>query len=105
MERTLRKVATLAPGTTLAMSFSLPIQLVDPDVRPGLERAIAGAQANGTPFISFFTPAEMLSLAREAGFREVQTISSATLSDRYFAGRTDGLRPPNDSEELAVAAM
>jgi hypothetical protein len=25
------------------------------------------------------------------------------LAQRYFAGRTDGLRPPNNSEELLVA--
>jgi methyltransferase (TIGR00027 family) len=100
---TLRQVASITPGSTLAMSFLLPIELVDPDVRPGIERAVEGARANGTPFISFFTPTEMLTLAREAGFREVQHVSAATLAQRYFAGRTDGLRPPNNSEELLVA--
>jgi methyltransferase (TIGR00027 family) len=101
---TLRQVAALAPGSTLAMSFMLPIELTDPEVRPGIERAVAGARANGTPFISFFTPTEMLTLARDAGFREVRHVSAATLAQRYFAGRTDGLRPPNNSEELLVAA-
>jgi len=57
----------------------------------------------GTPFISFFTPAEMLALARDAGFKEVQHVSAAMLAQRYFAGRTDGLRPPRNSEELLVA--
>jgi methyltransferase (TIGR00027 family) len=100
---TLRQVAALAPGSTLAMSFLLPLELADSEVRPGLQRAEAGARASGTPFISFFTPAEMLALAREAGFREGQHVSAATLTQRYFAGRTDGLRPPNNSEELLVA--
>src|SRR5882757_7711741 len=100
---TLRQVAGLAPGWTLAMSFMLPIELADPEVRPGIERAAAGARANGTPFISFFTPTEMLTLARDAGFREVRHVSAAALAERYFAGRTDGLRPPNNSEELLVA--
>jgi methyltransferase (TIGR00027 family) len=101
---TLRQVAVLAPGSTLAMTFLLPIEMVDPEVRPGLERALKGAAASGTPFLSFFTPTEMLTLAREAGFKEVQHVSSASLAERYFAGRTDGLRPPNRSEELLVAA-
>jgi methyltransferase (TIGR00027 family) len=100
---TLRQIASLAPGTTLVMSFMLPISMADPDVRPGIERAAAGARANGTPFVSFFMPADMLSLARDAGFRDVQHVSAATLAERYFAGRTDGLRPPNNSEELLVA--
>jgi methyltransferase (TIGR00027 family) len=100
---TLRQVAALAPGSTLAMSFMLPIELSDAEVRRGIERAAAGARANGTPFISFFTPTEMLTLARDAGFRAVQHVSAAMLAQRYFAGRTDGLRPPNNSEELLVA--
>jgi len=85
------------------MTFLLPLELADPEVRPGLQRAEKGARASGTPFISFFTPTEMLKLAREAGFREVQHVSAATLTQRYFAGRTDGSRPPNNSEELLVA--
>ena len=101
---TLRQVAALAPGSRLAMSFLLPLELADPAVRPGLELAEKGARASGTPFISFFTPPEMLALAREAGFREVEHVSAATLTQRYFADRTDGLRPPNNAEELVVAA-
>lgn len=100
---TLRQVAALAPGSTLAMSFMLPIEMAEPELRPAIERAAAGARANGTPFISFFTPEAMLALAREAGFREVRHVSAAALAERYFAGRTDGLRPPNNSEELLVA--
>ena len=100
---TLRQVAALAPGSTLAMSFLLPIELADPEVRPGLEAAARGARASGTPFISFFTPTEMLALAREAGFRDARHVSAAALAERYFAGRTDGLRPPNNAEELLVA--
>jgi len=101
---TLRQVAALAPGSTFAMTFLLPLELADPEIRPGLQMSAKGAQASGTPFISFFTPAEMLTLARESGFREVQHVPAATLAQRYFAGRTDGLRPPNNSEELLVAA-
>jgi methyltransferase (TIGR00027 family) len=100
---TLRHAAALAPGSTFAMTFLLPLELADPEIRPGLQRAVMAARASGTPFISFFTPTEMLALASEAGFREVQHVSAATLTQRYFAGRTDGLRPPNNSEELLVA--
>lgn len=100
---TLRQVASLAAGSTLAMSFMLPIEFSEPEMRPGIERAMAGARANGTPFISFFTPDEMLALAREAGFREVRHVSALMLAERYFADRTDGLRPPLNSEELLVA--
>jgi methyltransferase (TIGR00027 family) len=100
---TLRQVAALAPGSTFVMSFLLPIELADPEVRPGLEAAARNARASGTPFISFFTPPEMLATARDAGFKRARHVSAATLGDRYFAGRTDGLRPANNTEELLVA--
>ncbi len=99
----LRQVAMLAPGSTFAMTFILPLELAEPEVRPGLEAAEKGARESGTPFISSFTPQEMLALAREAGFKEVQHVSADTLAQRYFAGRTDGLRPPSRSEEFLVA--
>lgn len=100
---TLRKVAALAPGSTLAMSFMLPFDMADPAIRPGLQRAADGARANGTPFLSFFRPEEMLAFAREAGFRAVRHVSAAALAERYFADRPDGLRPPDNSEELLIA--
>ena len=66
------------PGSTLAMKFLLPLELADPEIRLGVDRAEQGARASGTPFLSFFTPPEMLTLARAAGFREVQHISAAS---------------------------
>lgn len=99
---TLHQVAALAAGSTLAMTFLLPLELMDPEVRPGFQMAEKGARAAGTPFLSFFTPQEMLALAREAGFREARHVSAADLGQRYFADRTDGLRL-GSSEELLVA--
>jgi methyltransferase (TIGR00027 family) len=97
------QVATLAAGTTFAMGFMLPFEFADPDVRSGLEEAARGARASGTPFISFFTPQEMMALAHEAGFPETRHVSAAELAQRYFGDRIDGLRPPNNAEELLVA--
>jgi methyltransferase (TIGR00027 family) len=42
---TLRQVAALVPGSVLVMSFMLPIEMVDPEIRVGVERAAAGAPA------------------------------------------------------------
>lgn len=99
---TLRQIARLAAGSTFAMTYLLPLDLAEPDERLGREWAEKGARAAGTPFISFFTPAEMLALAREAGFREALHVSAASLTQRYFADRADGLRP-GSSEVLLVA--
>lgn len=101
--QTLRAFASFAPGSTFVMSFMLPFNRVDPEVRPGMERAAEGARANGTPFLSFFEPAEMLALARDTGLSDVEHVASGALAERYFADRTDGLRPPDAAEELLVA--
>jgi methyltransferase (TIGR00027 family) len=90
---TLRQLARLAPGSTLAMTFLLPLDLVDPDERAMHAAVYERARAAGTPFVSFFRPEEMLTLAREAGFADAQYISTADLTARYFSQRDDGLRP------------
>lgn len=99
---TLRRLALLAPGSTLAMTFMLPAELVDDADRPALEATKPQAQAAGTPFISFYTPQEMLALARDAGFKDVHHVPGTALAERYFADRTDGLRP-SSGEDLLLA--
>jgi methyltransferase (TIGR00027 family) len=100
---TLRRVAALAAGSTYAQTFMLPFDLVDAEIRPGLEQAARDARASGAPFISFFTPTEMLALARQAGLRDVKHVPAAALAERYFAQRTDGLRSLKNAEELLIA--
>jgi methyltransferase (TIGR00027 family) len=101
---TLRQIADFAPGSTLAMTFILPLEWAEPEERVGREAAERGARASGTPFLSFFTPLEMIARAREAGFREVRHISGAALTERYFTGRADSLRLGR-SEELLIATV
>ena len=99
---TLRQMAGLAPGSTFATTFLLPSELIDDVLRPGFAAAERGASAAGTPFISFYTPDEMIALAREAGFRDARHVNAAALNARDFAGRRDGLRTAR-GEELLVA--
>jgi methyltransferase (TIGR00027 family) len=98
----LGQIAGLAPASKLAMTFLLPTELHDDDVRPGFEVAERGARAAGTPFVSFYTPDEMLALARHAGFRDAQHVSAPMLNAKYFAARSDDLRMSR-GEELLVA--
>jgi methyltransferase (TIGR00027 family) len=90
---TLKRVATLAPGSTLAMTFYLPLALLEEEDRPMQEIAEKGARAAGTPFVSFFTVGEVMDLAHQAGIRQAKTISTKEMERLYFVGRTDGLLP------------
>jgi methyltransferase (TIGR00027 family) len=98
----LRQVATLAPGSKFAMTFMLPMDMAGPEERIAREFAERGARANGTPFISFFRPEEMVAFARQNGFKDARYVAASELGQRYFAGRGDGLQPPI-SEALLVA--
>jgi methyltransferase (TIGR00027 family) len=101
-DATLRQVAALPAGSTIAMTFLLPTELLDEADRPAFEAAQEGARRSGTPFISLYAPDEMLALAREAGFAHADHVSSNHLATRYFAGRPDGLRP-STGEDFVVA--
>jgi methyltransferase (TIGR00027 family) len=90
---TLRQAATLPPHSTLAMTFYLPVELTDEEDKPLMEMSIKGAAASGTPMISFFSPDQVLVLARKAGFRKATTISTKDMEQSYFANRTDHLSP------------
>lgn len=84
------------------MTFLLPIEFVDDADRAGLRTSMEGARASGTPFVSFYTPPEMLRLAREAGFTDAWHVSGSSRGERYFADRADGLRP-SSGEDLLLA--
>jgi len=90
---TLHQMATLAMGSTLAMTFYLPMELMDEEDRPLQQIAEKGARESGTPFISFFAPNEILALAKEAGFKERRIISSKDFEKYYFTNRTDNFLP------------
>lgn len=89
---TFERLSHMATGSLVVMTFMLPIDLADEADRPGLLGAAKGAEASGTPWISFFTPEEILASAREAGFTQVHYVSTADLTSRYLEGRSDGLR-------------
>jgi methyltransferase (TIGR00027 family) len=99
---TLREIAALAQGSTLAMTFILPEHLLDAEDRQQIQTVQKSARASGTPFLSFFSPPDMMELARDAGFTQTKHVSADDLIKRYFTGRTDGLRPSN-GEAFLVA--
>lgn len=89
---TLSQIATFGSGSKLAMTFYLPIELLDAEDKPMQELGEKGAKAAGTPFVSFFSLNEILDLARIAGFKEAKTISTKDM-DFYFKDRPDNLLP------------
>jgi O-methyltransferase involved in polyketide biosynthesis len=100
---TLRAAASLAAGSVMVYSYSRPIEMAPPEIRPILEIAAKGAAASGHPWLSLLPPDEAETLARNAGFGDVHAVTSADLHNRYFADRRDGLTPAG-GEDLVIAA-
>lgn len=99
---TLRQMATLAPGSTFAMTFMLALDLLEAQERATMEFVMKRAGESGTPFLSLFTPPEMLAMAKDAGFKASEYVSGEDLYQRYFAQRTDGLKAGN-AEAFLIA--
>lgn len=97
---TLRQIASLAPGSILALTFILPLELIDAKERAQHQMVYEKARAAGTPFVSFFEPSEIMALAHEAGFKDAKHISRDGIIQRYFTGRSDGLQPASGEEFL-----
>ncbi|MEK4966574.1 class I SAM-dependent methyltransferase [Cytobacillus sp. FSL R7-0696] len=102
---TLKMFSKLAEGSKLALTFLLPFEKIKKqDERKEVDEAEKGAKAGGTPFISFFTPSEMLALAGEAGLKDVIHLSSIDLKEKYFRERTDQLMLQS-GEDFIVATI
>ena len=93
INETLKQIAKLATGSKLAMTFYLPMEILDEEDKSMQEIAEKGARAAGTPMISFFNQDEILSLAVNAGFKSVKTISTKDMEQYYFKNRSDNLLP------------
>lgn len=89
----LKKMTMLAPESVIAIAFYLPIEQLDEEDQPMQKIANEGAEASGTPFVSFFPIEEIVKLANEIGLKEIQTISTKDMTEKYFKDRTDNLVP------------
>jgi methyltransferase (TIGR00027 family) len=100
---TLQQMAKLAKGSTFAMTFMLSLNLLESKERSMMEFVMKKAQESGTPFLSLFSPEEILAMAKENGFKDAKHVSAKDLYQRYFASRTDGLNA--GSAESFLLAM
>ncbi|MBC9911134.1 class I SAM-dependent methyltransferase [Chitinophaga varians] len=89
----LHQIAAMASGTRVAITFIVPQELLEEEDLALQKASTQGAKASGNPFVSFFTPEQVLALARENGLKNASIVSPAELKARYFADRKDGLTP------------
>jgi methyltransferase (TIGR00027 family) len=101
---TMRLAAGLAAGSRYVSTFIMAEEILGSEERGLVSRIAARAAELGHPWISFFTPEQFVALARDAGFGDVRYVSPEELTELYFAGRGDLLRPSRASG-LIVASL
>jgi methyltransferase (TIGR00027 family) len=99
---TFAQIAKLAPGSTYASTFMLSLDLLSPQERSIMEFVMKKAKESGTPFVSLFSPDEILAMAKDSGFKTAKYVSAKDIFNRYFANRTDGLKA-GEAEVFLVA--
>jgi hypothetical protein len=103
IQQTMRDVAGLAPATTYVATFIIPPKAADPG-RPRPARPDSpDKQGTGDTVAEPFTPDQFARLAQESGLRNPAIITSGTLTERYFTGRDDGLRPCSGEQILTAS--
>jgi len=94
IEETLRWAGSRPAGSEIVLTY----------LEAGAQAAQLGTSMaqQGIAALSAFTTAEMTAMAAAAGFSRVEPLSSEETHERYFRGRTDGLRAPEIQRLLSA---
>ena len=89
---TLAAIAQLPAASAVSFDYAIAPETLSPLGRKAHDALAGRVAAAGEPFQLFFTPQQMESELRRAGFRRVEQVDSARLNELYFNNRADGLK-------------
>ena len=89
---TLNHMASLATGSVIAISFYLPLELLEKKTNLCRRWLIKELNKQGR-LSSAFSPEEIITIAKESGLNNTKLIYTQDMRDLYFKNRTDGLSP------------
>jgi methyltransferase (TIGR00027 family) len=89
---TLAAIAQLPSGSAVSFDYAVAPETLSPLGRKAHDALAGRVAAAGEPFQLFFTPQQMESELRRAGFRRIEQVDSARLNELYFNNRADGLK-------------
>lgn len=102
IKKMLTEMKSLPKGSFFITTFMWPIELVDPQDKPGYELSLRGAERSGTPFISFFSAKQISELLKGLGFTKFEIHSTNKIYEPFFNQRKDGLKPSSGEEILVL---
>ena len=93
IEETLRTVAACRSGSEVVFTYTPSEDFLDHDDRETLAILAPMTASSSEPLQAFFSPHEVDALVARCGLRVDDHPGREELLDRYFAHRTDGLKP------------
>lgn len=88
--RTLGSILQSAAGSGVVLDYGQPRAALPPLEQLAQDSLASRVRLAGEPFQLFFTPEQMKTELH--AFATVEDLGSGALNERYFAGRTDGLK-------------
>jgi methyltransferase (TIGR00027 family) len=101
---TLQTIAQLPAGSGVSFDYALSPESMSPLRRRAFDALAARVAAVGEPFQLFFTPEELETELRHAGFHTVDFADSERLNALYFENRSDGLKLPSEGLGMMATA-
>lgn len=102
IDATLRSVGGCGPGSEIVLSYDASDPFLDDAAREMVEIETRLVATSGEPYATRMSPDQAESLIEGAGLEVVEHLTPRALYERYFAGRSDGLRP--SAAERLIAA-
>jgi methyltransferase (TIGR00027 family) len=85
--------AVAARGSEIVMDYANAAVFIPESQSPAMRALFNRMQSLGEPFISGFDPRTLAEELAALGFEILEDLDHTQQETRYFAGRTDGLRP------------
>jgi methyltransferase (TIGR00027 family) len=89
---TLGTIAALPAGSGVGFDYAVAPETLSTAGRTAFDALAGRVAAAGEPFQLFFTPEELESELRRAGFQRFEQLDYRQLNERYFKDRADGLK-------------
>jgi methyltransferase (TIGR00027 family) len=89
---TLRWIISVCASNAVVFDYPVPREALTPSAQASFAELASRVAAAGEPFVSSFTPAEMLYELRAMGYVHIEDLGTPEINSRYFSGRADNLR-------------
>ena len=89
---TLAFIGSLPAGSGVVFDYAVERSSLDSEEQLAMDALASRVARAGEPFRLFLDPRALNRMLRAAGFHEIEDLGPSDIDERYFTGRTDGLR-------------